>query len=78
MADMKNNSRGEADSSPTYLENDMPKLFKLFLYGIILWGVIFALYFILTGYNSEKKFDAGGGHSSVRSLTVKSGPPLNG
>lgn len=57
-----------ADRTETYLDNDIPFLLKLLFGGLIVWGIIFALWFILGGYNSEKRFDArpGGGAAISR------------
>lgn len=46
------------DRTESYLDNDIPFWIKLLFGGLILWGTIFALWFILGGYNSEKRFDA--------------------
>lgn len=59
MAAKKNAEPGEAQESlPTYLENDLPGFFKWFFIAIVVWGVLFSLYFLLTGYNSQQRFDA--------------------
>jgi len=53
----KNSGTAGQDMTESYLDNDIPRLLKLFFIGIIIWGVLFSLYFILTGYNSEKRFE---------------------
>jgi len=41
-----------------FLENDIPRYLKLLFLGLILWGVLFSLYFLLGGYNSERSFES--------------------
>lgn len=63
-------SKTAADLTESYLDNDIPMLLKLLFGGLIVWGVVFALWFILGGYNSEKRFDTrpGGGAALERAL----------
>ncbi len=35
-----------------------PLVFTLLFYGLILWGVLFAAYFLLSGWSSEAEFAA--------------------
>lgn len=74
MADKAESGPEVNGGSPAYYENDMPGLFKLFLVGIVIWGIVFALYFILTGYNSEKRFDAKQLKGSVRLVAPPKAP----
>jgi len=55
---MAENRKANVDRTEDYLDNDIPMLLKLLFAGLIAWGIIFSLWFILGGYNSEKKFDA--------------------
>ena len=54
------------DLTESYLDNDLPKLLKMLFWGLILWGIIFAAYFIMTGYDSEKEFEAAQGGAQSR------------
>lgn len=55
---MAEKGKATVDRTEDYLDNDVPMLLKLLFYGLIIWGIVFALWFILGGYNSEKRFDA--------------------
>lgn len=66
----KNSENGGQDITESYLDNDIPRLMKLFFIGIIIWGVLFSLYFILSGYNSEKRFEEKGLGITVTSSKV--------
>lgn len=52
-----------------YLDNDIPGLMKLFFIAITIWGLVFSLYHIFGGYDSEKRFDALRSGSSTYSAT---------
>lgn len=52
-----------------YLDNDIPGLMKFFFIAITVWGLVFSLYYIFGGYDSEKHFDANRGASSAHSAT---------
>jgi len=39
-------------------ENPPPGYFNILYYGLILWGVVFAAYFLLSGWSSQAEFQA--------------------
>lgn len=54
-------------------ENQPPIYFKVLLYGLVAWGIVFSAYYLLSGWSSEKEFQQQ--MASYRERTQKPQPP---
>lgn len=51
-------SEQHADGIVENREQAPPVYFNILYYGLIIWGVIFCAYFLLSGWSSESEFKA--------------------
>ena len=45
------------DITEEYQVHESPTIFKVLLWGLVVWGILYCAWFFLSGWDSEAQFD---------------------
>jgi cytochrome c oxidase cbb3-type subunit 3 len=74
----ENNSSHTYDGIQEDREQKPPVYFNLLFYGLIIWGVIFSAYFLLSGWSSHDEFQQKmATHQQKTAISISTPVPAN-